>query len=127
MEIYKIIALGVVCALLVVYLKSVNSELTAVATVSSGILILILTLGYVKDFMVLFSELEGLSEVGVEAVKVVVKITGIAYLVEFSSDLIDDFGLKSISDKVVFAGKLLVLTMAFPMVKNLVGLAVDLL
>ena len=74
MELYKIIVLGVVCAIVIVYLKSVNSELTTVATVCSGILLLLLTVGYVKDFIGLISKLEGLAESSISILKIVIKI-----------------------------------------------------
>ncbi|HBF86288.1 MAG TPA: hypothetical protein DDW54_01260 [Clostridiales bacterium] len=51
---------------------------------------------------------------------IVLKIIAISYFVEFSASLIEDFGLKNISDKVVFAGKLLILSVSFPIVKNLI-------
>lgn len=127
MELYKIIVLGVVCAIVIVYLKSVNSELTTVATVCSGILLLLLTVGYVKDFIGLISKLEGLAESSISILKIVIKIVGIAYLVEFSTNLIDDFGLKSIADKVTFAGKILILITAFPIAENLIKTVLSLL
>ena len=127
MELVKIVVVGISCALIIIYLKNVNSELAAIATVASGVLVLLLTISYVTDFISLISSIGETAVIGGQVVKIVVKILGIAYLVEFSTDLIDDLGLKSLSDKVTLAGKILIITAAYPIIENLVKLVVNLI
>ena len=127
MEIYKIIAVGIISAIIIIYLKSVNSELTMLATVCSGLLLLVMTVSYVTEFLGLFSTLINTSGIDPSIFSITVKIIAISYLVEFSASLIDDFGLKSISDKVVFAGRILILTMTMPIIINLVKVVVDMI
>ena len=57
MEICKIVAIGIISVILIAYLKTVNSEIAVIAGVASGLLIIILSLTYVKDFVMFFSEL----------------------------------------------------------------------
>ena len=40
MEIFKIAAIGVTCAIIIIYLKNVNGELASIATVCAGVLLL---------------------------------------------------------------------------------------
>lgn len=127
MELMKIAAVGVVCTLVVVYLKNADSQLAGLATVASGVLLLILTVGYAADFLSLLTSLGDYAQIGGQVVKIVIKILGIAYLVEFTADVIDDMGLKSISDKVVLAGKILIITAAFPVIENLIRIVINLL
>ena len=127
MEIFKIAAIGITCAIVIIYLKNVNGELASIATVCSGVVLLSLTIGYVADFLLIFTALGNYAELGKISIKIVIKIVGISYLVEFTSDLIDDFGLKSLSDKVVFAGKILILTTAFPIIEKLISTVTELL
>ncbi len=127
MGIYKIIAVGVISAFIIVYLKYINSELTMPVTVCSGIILLLTTASYVYDFIGELKNLTYLSEIDTGVFSIIIKIIAISYLVEFSASLIDDFGLKSISDKVVFAGRIIILTMSMPIVKNLVEVIVDLI
>ena len=54
MEICKIVAIGIISVILVVYLKTVNSEIAVIAGVASGLLIIILSLTYVKEFVSFF-------------------------------------------------------------------------
>ncbi|MDY2714264.1 MAG: SpoIIIAC/SpoIIIAD family protein [Candidatus Borkfalkiaceae bacterium] len=127
MELIKIAAVGVVCSLVVVYLKNSDSQLAGLATVASGVLLLILTVGYAADFLSLLTSLGDYAQTGGQVVKIVIKILGISYLVEFTADVIDDMGLKSVSDKVVFAGKILIITAAFPVIENLIKIVINLL
>ncbi|MDY3724314.1 MAG: SpoIIIAC/SpoIIIAD family protein [Candidatus Borkfalkiaceae bacterium] len=127
MELIKIAAVGVVCSLVVVYLKNSDSQLAGLATVASGVLLLILTVGYAADFLSLLTSLGDYAQTGGQVVKIVIKILGISYLVEFTADVIDDMGLKSVSDKVVLAGKILIITAAFPVIENLIKIVINLL
>lgn len=127
MELIKIAAVGVVCSLVVVYLKNSDSQLAGLATVASGVLLLILTVGYAADFLSLLTSLGDYAQTGGQVVKIVIKILGISYLVEFTADVIDDMGLKSVSDKVVLAGKILIITAAFSVIENLIKIVINLL
>lgn len=127
MDFYKIVAVGVVCALAIVYLKSVNNELAIMATIASGMLLTVFAVSYVSDFLSLIVKLSEYAQIGGLTVKIVLKVIAIGYLVEFSADLIEDMGLKSLSDKVVFAGKILVLTVSFPIIESLIKLVVELI
>ena len=51
----------------------------------------------------------------------------ISYLVEFSASTIEDFGIKSIADKVVFAGKIVILTISAPIIETLISTILSLL
>ena len=50
------------------------------------------------------------------------KIVAIGYLVEFAAGILEDFGSKSLADKLVFAGKVVIFTMSVPILRSLVEL-----
>ena len=127
MEVYKIVAVGLVCAVIVVWLKSVGSEYALLAAIASSVLLLTMTLSYVIRFVGFFNRLSETTGVSSEVVVLVLKILGISYLIEFSSSLIEDFGLKSLSEKVVFAGKIVILTLSVPVMENVVSAVLELL
>lgn len=127
MEVYKIVAVGLVCAVIVVWLKSVGSEYALLAAIASSVLLLTMTLSYVIRFVGFFKRLSETTGVSSEVVVLVLKILGISYLIEFSSSLIEDFGLKSLSEKVVFAGKIVILTLSVPVMESVVSAVLELL
>ena len=96
-------------------------------TVCSGIILLTMTLGYITDFLQVFKSLSSNSYVDGNVLKLAIKIMAISYLVEFSASTIEDFGLKSIADKVVFAGKIVILTISTPIIETLISTVIGLL
>ena len=120
MEIVKIAVVGIVSAILVIYLKSINSELTLLALIASGILLLVMSVSYAVEFIGFFNRIAEQTNIGTGVFSIVIKILAVSYIIEFTATLIEDFGLKSIADKVVFAGKLIILTLSFPIIKQLV-------
>ncbi|MBR2384782.1 MAG: hypothetical protein IKA99_04125 [Clostridia bacterium] len=127
MEIYKIIAVGLICSFLIVYLKSTDSNLAMPLTVCSGIILLSMTVSYLIEFLQVFKSFTSNSYVDGNIIKLAIKILAISYLVEFSASTIEDFGLKSIADKVVFAGKIIILTVSLPIIETLIETVLSLL
>ncbi len=127
MEIARIVAVGIVCAVLVIYLGSVGKEYGFLAGIASSVLLLTLSLSYVVRFVRFFSGFSDMTGVSSDVVTLVIKILGISYLIEFAASLIDDFGLKSLSEKVVFAGKLVIFALSVPIAEKVISLVMGLL
>ena len=127
MEICKIVAIGIISVILVVYLKTVNSEIAVIAGVASGLLIIILSLTYVKEFVSFFSELADKGGVDGSVLKLSLKIIAISYLVDFSSGVASDFGQASLGEKIQFAGKVIMITLAMPLISDMIQTVVGLL
>ncbi len=127
MEIARIVAVGIVCAVLVIYLGSVGKEYGFLAGIASSVLLLTMSLSYVVRFVRFFSGFSDMTGVSSDVVTLVIKILGISYLIEFAASLIDDFGLKSLSEKVVFAGKLVIFALSVPIAEKVISLVMGLL
>lgn len=127
MEIYKIIAVGLICSLIIVYLRNTESNLVLPLTVCSGVILLTMTANYIAEFLQVFKSLTSNSYIDGSVFKLAIKILAISYLVEFSASTIEDFGLKSIADKVVFAGKIVILTLSTPIIETLLSTIISLL
>ena len=110
----KIVSLAILFAITIVYLKSVNSELAPLALVGSGIIIVFLSLDYLVQTVDFFKQLVSLTEMGEENFSILLKVTAIGYLVEFGASTIEDLGIKNLSDKLVFVGKIIIFTTSLP-------------
>ena len=104
---FKIISVAIICAVKIIYLKNTNSELSVLATVGSGIILIFLVFGYISDTFILINSIIDRTGINRELYVVIFKITAIGYIIEFASDAVLDFGLKSLADKLIFAGKIL--------------------
>lgn len=127
MDIYKIIAIALITASLCVYLKSINSEFFIVTLICGGVLLVSASLNYLVTAFDLFRELFEKTQLSSELFSLIIKVTLVAYLIEFSCSMIEDFGVKSLADKVGFAGKILLICMSIPIFNRLFEIIVELL
>lgn len=112
----KIILIAMVCAILILYLKNINSELALLATIGSGIIILFFVFDYLTEIFGFINKLINLSGIDKDLYAIIFKTTAIGYLIEFSADTIRDFGLNSLADKLIFLGKIIILSMSLPII-----------
>ena len=124
---YKIIAVGLISALIIICLKSANSELAAPVSIASGLLILLMTVSYVKEFVSFFKDMANVAGMDDGIYKIVLKVLAISYLSEFASGAVEDLGQKNLSEKIQFASKTIMIVLAMPLLKNLIETVVALL
>lgn len=124
---YKIIAVGFISALIIICLKSANSELAAPVSIASGLLILLMTVSYVKEFVSFFKDMANVAGLDDGIYKIVLKVLAISYLSEFASGAVEDLGQKNLSEKIQFASKTIMIVLAMPLLKNLIEKVVALL
>ena len=55
-------------------------------------------------------------------IKLMVKVIAIGYLVEFAAGVVEDFGAKSVADKLIFAGKVIIFSVSLPVLQTLLSL-----
>lgn len=115
MEIFRICAVGIVTAFCVVVLKENKSDLSLLTGIAGGAIILAMTAEYIGGIFSAIQTLIDKSGVGGEIFSVLAKIIGMGYVVDFSSGIVEDAGLKSLAEKVVTCGKVMILTMALPL------------
>lgn len=124
---YKIIAVGLISALIIICLKSANSELAAPVSIASGLLILLMTVSYVKEFVSFFKDMANVTGLDDGIYKIVLKVLAISYLSEFASGAVEDLGQKNLSEKIQFTSKTIMIVLAMPLLKNLIEKVVALL
>ena len=118
----KIVAIVLVCAIIIVYLRNINSELSMLALIGSCIIVLFFALEYLSDIVHVFDEISNFTGINSDLYKIIFKITAIGYLVEFGADIVEDFGLKSLSNKLLFVGKIIILSISMPIIYSVFSL-----
>lgn len=111
--------MALIIAVLCYYLKSVQSQLYIPALVAGGATLLFYAGTYLYGALGIFAEITQKAEVDTQLLSAVIKITAVCYLIEFACSLIEDFGIKSISDKLLFVGKIIVLCLSAPIFEAL--------
>lgn len=123
----KIVVLALVGAIIIAYLKSIGSEYVTLAITAVGILLFVSTVSYLEEIYGFFSEISLATGIDTELYKIIFKITSIGYVTEFASGTLEDMGLKGLADKLVFAGKIIILSVSIPIFKAVVNLIVGIM
>ena len=116
----KIIGVGLVTAIAALILKSSKPELAFAVTIAGGVIILIFALDMLGASLRIFTDIAEKTGIDQSLVKIILKIVAIGYLVEFSAGIVEDFGSKSIADKLVLAGKIIIFTVSIPIIQSLI-------
>ncbi len=127
MDIFKIIGIGILTSILVVVIKQIKPELSLFVGITGGAVILLMVISTVTNVINVFSTLAEKSGLSNSLFLCLLKIIGIGYLTEFASDICVDSGSAGLGDKIILAGKVLILSMAFPVVTNILEIIIGLL
>lgn len=125
MNIATVLGVGIIGALLAVTMRGIRPEFGLCVALATGSAILMSVLPGIKEIL---DEIRSLSEsTGVDFTNfgILIKIIGIAYITQFSSEIIRDAGELAIAKKVELAGKILVMCMVMPILKSLIGAVVS--
>ena len=127
MDIIKIVGIGLITVIASMLVKPIKPEVSIIIGLCGGILILIQTINYVVDIIDAFSSIIDKTGLDTGLLKTLLKIIGVGYLTEFSANLCNDAGSSSVADKILFAGKIIILVMALPIVTSIIEIIVEIL
>lgn len=125
MEITAVIGIGIIGTILSVTLKGCRPELAVCAACATGLAVLFMIIPQLSEVMSEISALCESSAVNMSYFKTIFKIIGTAYLSQFASELAKDAGEGAIAKKLEFAGKISVLAMMLPIIKNLLDIILN--
>ena len=111
--------------MIIVYVRAVNSEFTSIALLGASVILISFSFNYITEIYEFINKLIQLSNIDCNYIKIIFKITAIGYLVEFGAGLLEDFNLKSLGDKLVLLGKLIILATALPIIQGVLNIIIN--
>lgn len=121
-EIVKIVGVGLVTAVAALLLRSAKPELSFAVTLAGCVIILLFSVDLISETFGIFQEIGEATGIDRSLIKIVVKIIAIGYLVEFAAGIVEDFGSKSVADKLVLAGKVVIFSVSVPIIRSMISL-----
>lgn len=121
MEVFKVVGFAIVSTILIVMLNSEKKEIGLVLAIFSGVGILIFALSKITPIVEMLNTLIASSGINKEFLLIILKITGIAYLVEFGKNICMDAGQSAIATKLELAGKVIIVALSLPLITTLVN------
>lgn len=126
MDIFKIVGVGIIGTIIIGLLKGMRSDLAIYVSVATCIIILINVLSGFVGVVETFNSIIGVAGIDGGIFSGVLKIIGVGYITEYSSELCRDSGGESIASKITLGGKIAIFLIALPILKKLVEIVVAL-
>jgi len=116
MEIIQIIGLGFVVTLLILIIKQQRPEIAVQLSLALATIIFLMVLSKINVVLNLFRDMAAKANISSLYLNTILKIIGIAYVTEFGAQVCRDAGEGAVAGKIEFAGKVLVMVMAIPII-----------
>ena len=127
MQLFQLVGIAIITAVAALLLKGTKPELAFAVTIAGGIILLLFAFEIFKGSLSIFQKITDATGIESSIVKILLKMVGIGYLVEFSAGVLNDFGQSNLGDKLIFCGKIIVLVLAVPILESVLDLIVKLL
>lgn len=122
MELVRILGVGLVTAVAAILLRGTKPELSFAVTIAGSVVILLFSIDLLSQTFDIFRQIGEKTGIDSSLIKLMVKVIAIGYLVEFAAGVVDDFGAKSVADKLIFAGKVIIFSVSLPVLQTLLSL-----
>lgn len=114
MEIIKIVSFALVSLFMVMLFKDRRNDIAVLISLVAGCIIFLSVVGELNNVLLFIKSIADKANIDLVYIGIVLKILAIAYLTSFCSEICKDAGAGSIASKVDFAGKILILALAVP-------------
>ena len=121
-NIIKIIGIGLIALITIIIIKQYRPEFAVYISIISGVLILYIAMDKFNSIINLLQSISNKAGINKTFLEILLKITGIAYLVEFGKNICVDAGQSAIATKLEMAGKVIIVSLSLPLITTLVNL-----
>ena len=119
MDIFKVVAFSLVATILIVLIKEQRKEIALMLTIIASIWIIVFAIDEISQIINLLSNLTEKSGINKDYLMIIIKVTGIAYIVEFGKNICQDAGQSAIATKLEMAGKVAIVSLSIPILSAL--------
>jgi stage III sporulation protein AD len=115
LEIAQIVVFALIAAFMAVILREHKPIFSMMIATVAGVAIFLRLVHYLDMVLQVLTDMTLQANISLIYLSILLKIIGIAYIAEFGAQVCRDAGEKTIGGNVEFAGKLLILVMALPL------------
>jgi stage III sporulation protein AD len=116
MDIIKVVGIGFLTLIISMVLKEYKKEYAIYASLIGGAILLLSSFETIKEIVNFLTKISEKTSYNSEFITLLIKITGISILVEYTVSICKDCGETAIANKVDFAGKIIIISMSIPII-----------
>lgn len=123
----QLVGVAIISTILCLVIKKDRPEIANFIAIIAGVVIL-LSVVYKLNFII--EEINNLAQradIPSMYISLIIKLIGIAYIMEFAVSLCNDCGEKNIASKLEFGGKIIVMCMSFPILLSIVDAIINII
>lgn len=114
MSILKVVSFALIALFVYLIFKDRRNDIALLISLVAGTLIFIFTIGEIQNIVLFLRSIANKAGIDVVYIGIIMKILAIAYLASFAAEICKDAGASTIGSKVEFAGKIMILSLAIP-------------
>ena len=126
-DVIKIIGIGLISLILIIIIKQYRPEFAIYVSLIAGVLIFSLAFGKFSSIINLLQSISNKAGINSSFLKILLKITGIAFITEFAVSICKDAGESAIASKIEFGSKVIIIGMAIPIISSLLDVILKIL
>ncbi|WP_416197909.1 MAG: stage III sporulation protein AD [Sporanaerobacter sp.] len=127
MEALQIVVIGIVATVMIMLLKDDKPEFAVLTSIITSIVIFYIVADKLKIVVQVLTNMAKNADVDFVFFTTILKIIGIAYIVEFGAQISRDAGEESIASKIELGGKVIIMVLAIPILMALMDLIFEIL
>lgn len=113
--------IGMVVVLIAIQFKTIKPEYGIMISVVGCIFIFLYSLSRISDIIAMIDKLSELTSISRDYIKILLKITGVTFISEISSDIAKDCGYSAVANQIQIFGKITILAMSLPVFMELIS------
>ncbi|MDV4152170.1 stage III sporulation protein AD [Clostridium sp. AL.422] len=114
MEILKIVSFALAALFMFLLIKDKRSDIAILVSLVAGVMLFLSIITSITDIISFIKDISAKANIDIVYIGVVLKILAISYLATFCCEICKDAGASSIASKVEFSAKILILSLAIP-------------
>jgi stage III sporulation protein AD len=121
MEIFKLVGFSIFAVFLILIVKETRKDIALALSIFAGIALIVFSLTKLEVIISLLNDLVSKSGINKEFFEIILKVTAIAYIIEFGKNICIDAGQTAIATKLEMAGKVIITVLSIPLITSLLN------
>ena len=127
MEIFRIIGIGFIGTVLVIFMKEHRADLAILISFATIALIFITITPYFGGIIIMLENIGNRLNVDLTHINIVIRVIGIAYITQFAAEISRDAGAGSIATNIEIGGKIVLMILSMPIIYSLIDTVMGIL
>lgn len=128
MDIFKVAAFSIVVVLIITILKAVKKEdFALIVTIIAALSLFAVVFAKLESITDLLNSLVNKSGINKEYLTLLLKVTGISYVIELATNICKDAGNSSVASKVEMVGKVSIVVLTIPILTTVISTILEIM